>query len=165
MSVDCMRVRLHLRLIRVFAVLVDTIDELVVEVASTRSWSRCPDCGFRCRRVHDTRTAKIRDLPCLGRRTTLWWRRRRFTCANCGARHLEGHDEFQGRMTRRLARGLVADAGVMAAAELPDRSAPHCRRSGQLGWPRRSANPAPAGGNVSGDRPRTALFAVWRLCP
>jgi hypothetical protein len=24
------------------AVLVDTIDELVVEVASTRSWSRCP---------------------------------------------------------------------------------------------------------------------------
>jgi len=55
MSVDCMRVRLHLRLIRVLAVLVDTVDELVVEVTSTRSWSRCPDCGFRCRAVHDTR--------------------------------------------------------------------------------------------------------------
>jgi hypothetical protein len=35
-----MQVRLHLRLIRVLAVLTDTIDALVVSVASTRSWSR-----------------------------------------------------------------------------------------------------------------------------
>ena len=39
MAVDTMRVRLHLRLIRVLTVLVDTVDRLEVEVASTRSWS------------------------------------------------------------------------------------------------------------------------------
>ncbi len=81
-----MRVRLHLRLIRVLAVAVDTLSELVVEVASTRSWSRCPDCGFKCRAVHDTRRRKVRDLAVSGRRTTLVWRRRRFVCDNCGQR-------------------------------------------------------------------------------
>ena len=55
MAPDTMQVRLHLRLIRVLEVVVDTVAELVVEVASTRSWSRCPHCGFACRRVHDTR--------------------------------------------------------------------------------------------------------------
>jgi len=60
MAADCMRVRLHLRLIRVLAVLVDAVDVLVVSVASTRSWSRCLDCGFCCRDVHDTRPKKIR---------------------------------------------------------------------------------------------------------
>ena len=47
MAVDTMRVRLHLRLIRVLAVLVDTPSRLEVEVASTRAWSRCPFCGFQ----------------------------------------------------------------------------------------------------------------------
>ena len=65
MSVDCMRVRLHLRLIRVLAVLVDTVDELVVEVTSTRSWSRCPDCGFRC----PAAVTAVRLVPSLPGRT------------------------------------------------------------------------------------------------
>jgi hypothetical protein len=68
---DSMQVRLHLRLIRVLAVLVDTLDELVVAVASTRSWSRCPHCGFRCRSVHDTRLRRVRDLPVSGVRPFL----------------------------------------------------------------------------------------------
>jgi transposase len=109
-----MRVRLHLRLIRVLAVLVDAVDRLEVEVASTRSWSRCPFCGFKTRTVHDTRRRKIRDLPVSGRRVTLVWIRRRFSCANCDARHLEDHGEFEGSLTRRLARQLVADAKVMS---------------------------------------------------
>ncbi len=67
MAVDTMRVRLHLRLIRVLTVLVDTVDRLEVEVTSTRSWSRCPLCGFKCRTVHDRRRRKIRDLPVSGR--------------------------------------------------------------------------------------------------
>ena len=114
MAPDTMRVRLHLRLIRVLTVLVDTIDRLEIEVTSTRSWSRCPHCGFKTRTVHDRRRRKIRDLPVSGRRTTLVWVRRRFSCDNCDERHLEIHTEFEGGLTRRLARGLVADAKVMS---------------------------------------------------
>ena len=114
MSPDTMRVRLHLRLIRVLEVLTDTTTELVVSVGSTRSWSRCPHCGFACRDVHDRRAKKIRDLPVSGRVVTLVWQRRRFSCDNCRLRHLEIHDEFEGRLTRRLARALVADAKAMS---------------------------------------------------
>ena len=114
MAVDTMRVRLHLRLIRVLTVLVDTASRLEVEVVSTRSWSRCPHCGFKTRTVHDSRRRKIRDLPVSGRRTTLVWIRRRFSCGNCDERHLESHVEFEGGLTRRLARGLVVDAKVMS---------------------------------------------------
>lgn len=49
-----------------------------------------------------------------GRRTTLVWRR--CGCGNCGERFLEDHPEFEGRLTRRLARRLVADARVMTIA-------------------------------------------------
>lgn len=114
MAPDTMRVRLHLRLIRVLAVLVDTVDELVVQVTATRSWSTCPWCGFCCRRVHDSRVQQVRDLAVSGRLTTLAWVRRRFCCDNCGERHLEVHPAFEGRVTARLARALVADAQVMA---------------------------------------------------
>jgi len=109
-----MQVRLHLRLIRVLHVAVDALDKLVVSVSSTRPWSRCPHCGFVCRRVHDTRSRRIRDLAVSGRRVTLVWQRRRFVCDGCGERHLEDHDEFEGRLTRRLARAVVADAKVMS---------------------------------------------------
>lgn len=126
MAPDCMRVRLHLRLIRVLEVLADTVDELVVAVASTRSWSRCPHCGFACRRVHDTRTRRVRDLPVSGRRVTLVWHRRRFACDACGERHLEDHDEIESKITRRMARALVADAKVMSLRAV-------ARRHG-LGW-------------------------------
>ena len=70
MAPDCMRVRLHLRLICVLAVVVDTTDQLIVEVASTRRWSRCPQCGFKCWAVHDRRRRKVRDLPVSGRAMT-----------------------------------------------------------------------------------------------
>jgi len=109
-----MQVRLHLRLIRVLSVVVDALDELVVGVSCTRSWSRCPYCGFACWRVHDFRRRRIRDLSVPGRPVTLVWHRRRFACEGCGERHLEDHDEFEGRLTRRLARTVVADAKVMS---------------------------------------------------
>ena len=126
MASDSMRVRLHLRETRVLAVALDTPSELRVEVESTVRRPRCPACGFRCTRVHDTRRRKVRDLEVSGRRTTLVWMRRRFVCDNCGSRHLEDHPEFEGRLTRRLARRLVADARVMTL-----RAA--ARRHG-LGW-------------------------------
>ena len=126
MASDVMRVRLHLRQIRVLAVAVDTPSELVVEVESTLRRPRCPACGFCRARVHDTRRRKIRDLEVSGRRTTLVWMRRRLSCGNCGERSLEDHPEFEGRMTRRLARCLVADARVMPISAA-------ARRHG-LGW-------------------------------
>ena len=114
MAPDTMQVRLHLRLILVLCVVIDALDELVVAVASTRSWSRCPHCGFSCRRVHDVRRRRVRDLPVNGRPTALVWHRRRFACDGCGERHLEDHDEFEGRLTRRMARAVIADAKVMS---------------------------------------------------
>ena len=113
---DVMSVRLHLSGVRVRGVLVDSVDrlEVEVEVESTREWSRCPQCGFRCRKVWDRRSKRVRDLEVSGRRTTLVWRRRRFWCGNCGERHLEDHAEFQGGLSRRFARRLVRDARVMS---------------------------------------------------
>ena len=111
---DVMSVRLHLSGVRVRGVLVDSVDRLEVEVESTREWSRCPQCGFRCRKVWDRRPKRVRDLEVSGRRTTLVWRRRRFWCGNCGERHLEDHDQFRAGLTRRLARRLVRDARVMS---------------------------------------------------
>ena len=126
MASDVMRVRLHLREIRVLAVASDTPSELRVEVESTVRRPRCPACGFGCTRVHDTRRRKVRDLEVSGRRTTLVWMRRRFVCDNCSTRYLEDHPEFENKLTRRLARRLVADARVMTL-----RAA--ARRHG-LGW-------------------------------
>lgn len=123
MAPDAMRVRLHLRLVRVLAVLIDEIDRLEVAVSSTRSWSRCPWCGFKCRRVHDRRPRRVRDLPVSRRLVTLVWQRRRFACGNCGERHLETHPEFEGKVTRRLARQLVADAKAMTIRSVARR---HC---------------------------------------
>ena len=111
---DVMSVRLHLWGVRVRRVLVDSVDRLEVEVESTREWSRCRHCGFRCYRVWDRRAKQVRDLGVSGRRATLVWRRRRFECSNCGERHLEDHDQFAGGLTRRFARRLVADARVMS---------------------------------------------------
>ena len=93
---DVMSVRLHLSGVRVLGVPVDDSARLEVEVEATRGWSRCPCCGFRCERVWDRRSKRVRDLAVSGRRTTLVWRRRRFWCGNCGERHLEDHALFQG---------------------------------------------------------------------
>ena len=111
---DVMSVRLHLSGVRVTRVLVDSVDRLEVEVESAREWSRCRQCGFKCRRVWDRQAKRVRDLEVSGRRTTLVWRRRRFECGNCGERHLEDHDQFQAGLSRRFVRRLVADATVMS---------------------------------------------------
>ena len=126
MSSDVMSVRLHLRRIRVLEVVADTPGRLEVAVEAAWSWSRCPQCGFKCRRVHDRRVKRILDRSVSGRETVLLWRRRRWRCENCGERHLEDHPEFEGKLTRRLARRLAVDARVMPVATA-------ARRCG-VGW-------------------------------
>ena len=95
--------------------------ELVVEVESSVSRPRCPHCEFGCGSVHDTRWRKRRDLEVSGRHTTLVWYRRRLLCGNCGERFLEDCPAFEGRLTRRLARRLVADVKVMTVAAAASR--------------------------------------------
>jgi transposase len=108
-----MTIRLHLRGIAVDEVGIDEPDRLVVVVSATNSRARCPFCGFKTAKVHETRTVRVRDLPVGGRRTTLLWQRRRFECENCIERHTEEHPEIEGHLTRRLAHQLVHDATVM----------------------------------------------------
>ena len=126
MATDVMRVRLHLREIRVLEVLVDTPSELRVRVASTVVRPRCVHCGFKCHRVHDRCEREIRDLAVSGRRTMLVWQRRRMVCDNCDSRWLEDHSEFDNKLTRRLARCLVTDAQVMTIRAVARRH--------NLGW-------------------------------
>jgi transposase len=125
-----MSIRLHLRRIRVVAVVADVIERLVVEVADTRRVVRCGHCEFTTAKVHDTRRMKVHDLATQGRATTLVWLRRRFICGNCQERHWEDHPEIvvgrRTHVTRRLARQLVRDVNVMSIREV-------ARRHG-LGW-------------------------------
>ena len=86
---------------------------------------RCAQCGFRCRRVHDRRDKKVRDLEVSGRRTLLVWSRRRMVCDNCDSRFLEDHPAFEGALTGRLARRLVADAKVMTFSAAARRHGVH----------------------------------------
>ena len=101
---DVMTVRLHLPQIRVLEVLEDTPGALRVSVESTLLRLRCAQCGFKCRRVHDRRAKRVRDLEVSGRRMTLVWQRRRMVCDNCASRFLEEHPAFEGALTGRLTR-------------------------------------------------------------
>ena len=113
MASDVMSVRLWLWRIRVLGVVVDAPEELVVRVRSTVRRPQCPDWGAPCGRVHDRRDNVVRDLEVSGRPVTLVWDRRRLVCESCGDRFSEGHRAFEGRVTARLARRLVADARAM----------------------------------------------------
>jgi predicted RNA-binding Zn-ribbon protein involved in translation (DUF1610 family) len=117
---DGMTIRLHLKGMKVLRVVEDEIDKLVIEVADTRTVVRCPACGHRTTRVHETRRVVVSDLP-LGRPTTLIWLQRRFECPDCGERHTEDHPEIEGKVTRRLARQLVGDAKYLTIRELSRR--------------------------------------------
>jgi transposase len=125
MEPDRMSVRLHLRRIRVVAMLVDLVERLVVEIVDTRRVVRCPYCGFRTAKMHDTRRLRIRDLPAHGRPTTLEWMRRRFRCSECDERHWETHPEIilgrRTHVTRRLAGQLVRDVNAMSIREVARR--------------------------------------------
>jgi len=125
MAPDAMTVRLHLRRIRVIAVVADLIEKLVVEVCDVRRVVRCPHCGFKTSRVHDRRRLRVRDLPTRGRPTTLMWVRRRFVCDECSERSWEDHPEIivgrRTHVTRRLARQLVRDVNHLSIREISRR--------------------------------------------
>ena len=118
---DSMTIRLHLRRIRVVEVLEAVMGRLVVAVSDLRTVVRCRHCGFRTVKVHDRRRVQVHDLSHGGRPTVLVWIRRRFSCGNCGERHVESHPEFRGKVTRRLGRQMVRDAREMTIKAVAER--------------------------------------------
>ena len=125
MARDVMAVRLHLAQIPVPGGGRGHPGRVVVSVESTLLRLRCAQCGFKCRRVHDRRAKRVRDLEVSGRRTTLVWQRRRMVCSNCASRFLEDHPAFEGALTARLARRVVADAKVMTFSAAARRHGVH----------------------------------------
>ena len=121
MASDVMSVRLWLPRIRVLEVVVDAPEQLVVRVVSTVSLPRCPDCGTPSGRCHDRRDREIRDLEVSGRPVTLVWKRRRMVCDVCDRRFVEAHRAFEGSVTARLARRMVADARAMPVSTVARR--------------------------------------------
>ena len=126
MNRDVMSVRLWLPRIEVVGVIVDAPEKLVVRVRSTVRRPRCPGCGTPSGKAHDRRDRTIRDLEVSGRATTRVFSQRRMVCEPCGRRFAEDHRAFEGRVTARLARRLVADARQMTV------NAAACRH--QVGW-------------------------------
>lgn len=118
---DEMKVRLHLKRLEVVEVKTDLIELLEIVVRDTRRVVRCPFCGSKATKVHETRPVEIADLPFAGQKVVLIWMRRRFGCDDCGRRHTEDHPEFEGKMTRRLARTIVSDAKRMTIKEVARR--------------------------------------------
>ena len=118
MAPDSMRVRLHLYRIRVIEVLVDLPERLEVVIRDLRSVVRCPFCGLKTTKVHETRRVKVKDVPRGAQRVTLIWLRRRFQCTSCGERHNETHPAIEGKMTARLARAIVKDARHLSITEI-----------------------------------------------
>ncbi|WP_419554660.1 ISL3 family transposase [Candidatus Poriferisodalis sp.] len=126
MNRDVMSVRLWLPRIRVLGVVADAPEQLVVRVCSTVSRPRCGVCGTPSGRTHDRRDREVRDLEVSGRPVTLVFSQRRMVCGPCGRRFVEDHRAFEGRVTARLARRLVADAREMTVNAAAKRH--------QVGW-------------------------------
>ncbi len=126
MGCDVMSVRLWLPRIRVLGVLVDAPERPGGGVCSTVRRPECPRCGALCMWVRDRRDKKVRDLEASGRPVVLVWSRRRMVCEDCERRFLEDHQAFEGSVTARLARRIVADAQVMTLAS--------AARRHQVGW-------------------------------
>lgn len=120
MPPDAMTVRLHLYRIRV-KVVADLPERLEVVIKDLCSVVRCPFCGFRTTKVHETKRKKIKDLPVSGRPVTLIRLRRRFTCDNCSERHTETHPMIEGKITTRLAQAIVKNATQLSITEIARR--------------------------------------------
>jgi len=123
---DVMRIRLHVPGIKVLEVVEDLPERLVVAVVLIRAWVRCSACGFKTRRVHQTKTVKIRDLPVSGRPMTLEWHRRRFRCERCKTTTSETSPHVKGKLTCRFRRALFE--------EVVDSTVNKVRRRHGLSW-------------------------------
>jgi transposase len=97
-ALDVLPIRLRLPGIKVSEVIRDDTEAIEVGVETIEATIRCKDCGHKTRQVHQVKATKVRDLPVLGRPTTLVWARRRFICRSCGSTTTEAHPQLDGRL-------------------------------------------------------------------
>jgi transposase len=75
----------------------DTIDDLLrVEVASTRSDSRCPLCFHPATRIHSRYTRLVADVPCGGFQVQLVLHVRKSFCDTTQCPRRKCHNSGQG---------------------------------------------------------------------
>lgn len=70
----------------------------------------CPSCGSKTGHIHDYRVQPVKDIPSLGKYTILLFRKRRYSCKNCGKRIPEQTSfvsRYQ-RMTGRLQQYIIS---------------------------------------------------------
>ena len=82
-----------------------TNTEVHISFSLKRRPHPCPHCGFITQAVHDYRTSVLKDLPVMGKKTFLHYRKRRYHCPNC---HKHFYESFpflprHCRITTRLA--------------------------------------------------------------
>lgn len=92
-------------------------DELELEVELVARAGVCPGCERPSVDVKERPVVRARDLPLLGRRTSLVWRKRRFHCLACRRSFSESHPELPARqrVSARFRRHLFERARVGAA--------------------------------------------------
>jgi transposase len=106
-----------------------TTTELVVSIASTKTYALCPRCGASSERIHGHYGRTVADLPCGGRRVILALTVRKFVCTHscCPQRifteRLAELVQSYARMTNRL-RGALVALGLATSAEVSERVAP-----------------------------------------
>lgn len=82
-----------------------TDTEVHVFFSLNRKPHTCPHCGTITQQIHDYRTSLLKDLPFMGKKTFLHYRKRRYHCPNC---HKHFYESFPllpkySRITTRLA--------------------------------------------------------------
>lgn len=82
-----------------------TNTEVHVFFSLKRKPHSCPHCGSITQSVHDYRSSVLKDLPFMGKKTFLHYRKRRYHCTNC---HKHFYESFpllpkHCRITTRLA--------------------------------------------------------------
>lgn len=80
-----------------------TESDLQITIQLERIAQPCPCCGTKTDTIHDYRTQPVKEVPILGKSTTLLLRKRRYRCPQCGKRFAEANS-FLPRYQRRTGR-------------------------------------------------------------
>src|SRR5436309_6655318 len=83
---------------------IETGEQLDLEVELVARAAVCPHCGRPSLEVKERPLVRVRDLPIAGRTTQLRWRKRRYRCQGCARTFTESHPELpeRQRVTRRF---------------------------------------------------------------